>query len=219
MANSYGRRCRTCRRWISMRRMPHGQWVAFENDEPHKCEAVPAPAPRRPTPPRPAHIDPPDFPDIEIPEDVTEPVRPAPPAPGPVARPIPTRQKASPVSPVPRPRPSPPVNPPPQPQQPRPQPLGQTTPVPQRPTVSSPLPEVTAPARTKLTDVIAMGAYAIFTIYVMIGVLHSIAFSVFVSRVTCATTTKTIISIFCNTGMGISHLVAVIGWPWYWLSQ
>ncbi|WP_186294432.1 hypothetical protein [Bradyrhizobium guangdongense] len=51
----------------------------------------------------------------------------------------------------------------------------------------------------------------------MIGALHSIAFSFFVSRVTCATTTKTIISIFCNTGIGISHLVAVLAWPWYWL--
>ncbi|WP_315772309.1 MULTISPECIES: hypothetical protein [unclassified Bradyrhizobium] len=51
----------------------------------------------------------------------------------------------------------------------------------------------------------------------MIGVLHSIAFSLFISRVTCATSTKAIISIFCNTGIGISHLVVAIGWPWYWL--
>jgi hypothetical protein len=68
-----------------------------------------------------------------------------------------------------------------------------------------------------LTASISAGAYGVFTLYVMIGVLHSIAFSLFVSRVTCATTAKTLISIFCNTGMGVAHLVVVLGWPWYWL--
>jgi hypothetical protein len=61
------------------------------------------------------------------------------------------------------------------------------------------------------------GAKVLFSIYVIIGAFHSIAFSLFVSRVTCATTTKTLISIFCNTGMGVAHFVAVLGWPWYWL--
>jgi hypothetical protein len=61
------------------------------------------------------------------------------------------------------------------------------------------------------------GIRAIFAVYVMLGVLHSIAFTLFVSRVTCATTTKTLVSIFCNTGMGISHFIIVLGWPWYWL--
>jgi hypothetical protein len=39
MASSYGRRCKYCQRWISMRQMPAGQWVAFENDKPHDCNA------------------------------------------------------------------------------------------------------------------------------------------------------------------------------------
>jgi hypothetical protein len=41
MPNSYTRRCRHCERWISMRQMPHGQWVVFENNEPHNCSNPP----------------------------------------------------------------------------------------------------------------------------------------------------------------------------------
>jgi hypothetical protein len=61
------------------------------------------------------------------------------------------------------------------------------------------------------------GIKAIATVYVILGVLHSIAFSLFVSRATCATTTQSLVYIFCHTGMGISHFVTVVGWPWYWL--
>jgi hypothetical protein len=213
MASSYSRRCKHCQRWISLRQMPHGKWVAFEHNEPHSCEAVPAPPSPRRALPQPAPIDLPDFPDIDIPEEVTAPARPVTPMPEPIVRPSPPRRPIEPpVSPAPRPRPSPPLSP-----QLRPQPSGESPPPSQRPTIASPVAERAAPSRVRFTDLLAMGAYSFFTIYVMIGVLHSIAFSLFVSRMTCATTTKTIISIFCNTGMGISHLVAVIGWPWYWL--
>src|SRR5262249_46469937 len=41
MAN-YSRKCRHCERWINLRQMPHGRYVAFEGDEPHKCDAPPA---------------------------------------------------------------------------------------------------------------------------------------------------------------------------------
>jgi hypothetical protein len=37
MAN-YRRRCRRCRKWIQLRQMPAGQWVAFDGyDTVHEC--------------------------------------------------------------------------------------------------------------------------------------------------------------------------------------
>lgn len=40
--NSYSRNCRWCGRRIQLRKMPHGQWVAYEGyDIQHKCETVP----------------------------------------------------------------------------------------------------------------------------------------------------------------------------------
>lgn len=43
MRSSYRRKCLHCGRWIQLRQMPHGQWVAFEGyntlhrcDEPHR---------------------------------------------------------------------------------------------------------------------------------------------------------------------------------------
>ncbi len=39
MSNSYTRHCRYCGRWISMRQMPAGQWVAFEHEAVHDCAA------------------------------------------------------------------------------------------------------------------------------------------------------------------------------------
>jgi hypothetical protein len=38
MAN-YSKRCRDCGRPINIRQMPHGQWVAFEGEDPHKCDS------------------------------------------------------------------------------------------------------------------------------------------------------------------------------------
>jgi hypothetical protein len=57
----------------------------------------------------------------------------------------------------------------------------------------------------------------IATVHIMLGIPHSIAFSLIVSRATCATTTQSLVYIFCNTGMGISLFVIVVAWPWYWL--
>ncbi len=37
MVSAYRRRCKICNRWISLRQMPAGQWVAFENECAHVC--------------------------------------------------------------------------------------------------------------------------------------------------------------------------------------
>jgi hypothetical protein len=41
MAN-YSRKCKDCERWINLRQMRHGRYVAFEGDEPHNCDKQPA---------------------------------------------------------------------------------------------------------------------------------------------------------------------------------
>lgn len=56
----------------------------------------------------------------------------------------------------------------------------------------------------------------IATLYVVIGALHSIFFSFFISRSDCISP-KGLVSVFCNTGTGISHFVIALGWPFYWL--
>lgn len=35
---AYRRKCKDCYRWISIRQMPHGKWVAFEGEKPHDCD-------------------------------------------------------------------------------------------------------------------------------------------------------------------------------------
>ena len=60
--------------------------------------------------------------------------------------------------------------------------------------------------------------YFIAIAYVSIGVLHSIYFQLFISRSDCIAATKGIVYLFCHTDMGISHFVAVVAWPWFWLS-
>lgn len=47
-----GRKCKHCDRWITFRLMPHGRYVAFENNEPHDCSRVSPSKTVRP-PPRP----------------------------------------------------------------------------------------------------------------------------------------------------------------------
>ena len=59
--------------------------------------------------------------------------------------------------------------------------------------------------------------YLVAVAYCFIGVLHSIYFQFFISRSDCIAATKGIVYLFCHTGIGISHLVAVVAWPWYWL--
>jgi hypothetical protein len=59
--------------------------------------------------------------------------------------------------------------------------------------------------------------YGLFVTYIFVGVAHSIWFSLFISRSACAAATNGMIYVFCNAGIGISHFVAVVGWPWYWL--
>ena len=53
--------------------------------------------------------------------------------------------------------------------------------------------------------------------YLATGVVHSIWFEFAVSRTDCAADPEGLVYIFCNTGLGISHAVIVIGWPLYWL--
>jgi hypothetical protein len=60
--------------------------------------------------------------------------------------------------------------------------------------------------------------YFIAIAYVGIGVLHSLYFQFFISRADCIAATKGIVYLFCHTGMGISHFVAVVAWPWFWIS-
>jgi len=52
--------------------------------------------------------------------------------------------------------------------------------------------------------------------YIIIGALHSAFFSIFISRSDCINP-KGLVSAFCNTGMGISHFVVMLGWPLYWV--
>lgn len=43
MDESYHRHCKYCGRWIQLRKMPHGQWVAFEGyDQVHDCQKSPS---------------------------------------------------------------------------------------------------------------------------------------------------------------------------------
>jgi hypothetical protein len=214
MANSYTRPCRTCQRRISMRQMPHGKWVAFENDEPHNCNKPPQVEIVRSPPRKAVQVEAPaEFDDIVIPEQAS-------PQTSPVAGPVEPRKTSlfppasGPVQPRPsasltslRPHPATNIN--------QSSPARRNLP---RPAPVAPPPTEAPPHVTEggSTGWLSGATMVFFTVYSIIGVLHSIAFSLFVSRMTCATTTKTLISIFCNTGMGISHLIIVLGWPWYW---
>lgn len=222
-ANSYSRRCRTCNRWISMRRMLHGQWVPFEHNEPHKCEQAPTIRPRPPTSPPPRDREPvngpTEFPDIEIPEDIAPKLPPFKPD-----MDVGRNRRAGPISP-PAERPKAPTAPPPSPKDPAP--ILEPAPVrlpqstrnaPEHVSIDN-VPSVASrrPLMSRLSGGFSAALTVLSTLYVIIGALHSIAFSLLVSRMTCATTTKTIVWIFCNSGQGIAHLVTVIAWPWYWL--
>lgn len=93
MAN-YNRKCQHCGRWINLRQMPHGKYVAFEGDTPHKCKAPPT-TKRAALPPRPVLEKSiavagkpfaPYYPTVpEPPLGVAPPPRPAPPPAQPVA--------------------------------------------------------------------------------------------------------------------------------------
>jgi hypothetical protein len=54
-------------------------------------------------------------------------------------------------------------------------------------------------------------------LYIGIGFLHSIAFSFMISRNDCIASTNFVVGVFCDTGVGISHFVAMILWPFYWV--
>src|SRR6266851_8626205 len=80
--------------------MPHGQWVAFENDEVHDCKKPPKVEVARPTPRKSAQVDAPtEFDDIVIPDHAA-------PQPAPVARPVPQKRPTPPAPAPVTPRPS-----------------------------------------------------------------------------------------------------------------
>lgn len=134
--SNYNRQCRDCGRWINMRQMPHGKFVAFEGDEPHKCDKQPeskAIPPARPTAPRPSGALAEPF--TPLYPRVDEPSKPAPPP----ARPQPTQSPNQPrPAPTPLPRPETP---------PRPTPVATPNPTP-RP-APAPRPETTRVAPTQ----------------------------------------------------------------------
>ena len=72
MADAYRRRCKNCDRWISLRQMPAGQWVAFEDEQPHDCKRAPTNVTRPKPRPR-THVSNQSvemtFEEIEIPSD------------------------------------------------------------------------------------------------------------------------------------------------------
>jgi hypothetical protein len=208
MANSYIRPCRKCGRRISMRQMQHGQWVAFENNEAHDCgkpAKVEGVRPLRRT--RPVEA-PTEFDDIVIPDQLgsqprpvlQRPVEPPPSRPSP---PAPSSGTSAPNSGLSGALPHPTTHP--------------QDGAPNRPRAAPISAQIVEPF-TPVSSLtwLSGGIRTIATVYIILGVLHSIAFSLFVSRATCATTTQSLVYIFCNTGMGISHFVTVVGWPWYW---
>ena|SRR5258706_11602607 len=192
--------------------MPHGGWVAFEKNEVHDCKGptkaeTPNPPLRKPLP----ISEPIEFPDIEVPDDLVA-------GQGIKSRTEKPMEEGLPPVPGPRPRPPAPTIPS-EPANRRPAPV-QSLPKPDATPKAIPTPAATVetprvPARA--SKGVSASLSAIFTIYVVIGVIHSIAFSLFVSRATCAMTTQSLVYVFCHTGTGISHLVTVLGWPWYWL--
>jgi hypothetical protein len=51
-------------------------------------------------------------------------------------------------------------------------------------------------------------------IYVIIGAAHSALFLLLPSRISCLDPHN---FAFCKFGIGISHLLITLGWPFYWL--
>jgi hypothetical protein len=267
LASSYRRRCRYCSRWISMRQMPAGQWVAFEGDGPHDCDR---PQPRRVTtsPPRtPTHAPPatPEFEDFEMPPGAqslaspdeqavrtTASARTAPtkgpkrppqgaeeppifddfeitPIPVPVAtagtpvranQSAPRERERQPASgdrmATAKLKPEAPIN--------KRVIRHETTQAtssgaddtrpsskPIRPAVRSSIGPETGGRKLLLAV-----AYLIISLYFAIGTLHSVYFSLFISRTDCIDPKNILVKTFCNTGMGISHFVTLLGWPLYY---
>lgn len=66
MGNSYSRKCRNCGRWINLRQMPHGRYVAFEGDQPHNCKK-PVVVKAILKPGRAGGLNDPEFPDVVVP--------------------------------------------------------------------------------------------------------------------------------------------------------
>jgi hypothetical protein len=55
-------------------------------------------------------------------------------------------------------------------------------------------------------------------VYLIVGAFHSMAFSLFISPKACFTA-KGLVYVYCNYGMGESHLVITMAWPLYWLQN
>jgi hypothetical protein len=234
MASSYSRRCRYCSRWISMRQMPAGQWVAFEGDSVHDCKRPP---PRRMSSPQlrtPAASG--EFEDFEISPGAGSPLISMPtPAPAPVAQ-----AQQTPVTKKVSIKPSPSstkreefedfhmpssatrsdIS------------ISSRSPLPTQKNTSNissrsayasrsiqPSAQTSGQSRAAKLEglqAVKVALYAIITIYVIIGAFHSVFFSLYISRAHCLAPKNMMVNVFCNTGMGFSHFVAVVGWPFYY---
>jgi hypothetical protein len=233
MSNSYSRRCRHCNRWISMRQMPAGQWVAFEKNQPHNC-AVPTPQPgplqtpnvvARPSPntasitrSNPQHqADLPSLTQSRPPATVPRPaLSNSPPAP---ARSAPAPSSSSPGSPLSggyRPFAAPP--------------RALEKAIPEASQLSQPQSENSIPgsvtwqselSRTgrsfsRIMERVGGTLWLIMVLYIVVGAIHSTLFELFVSRSDCLYP-KGLVAVYCKAGMGLAHLTVVLGWPFYWL--
>jgi hypothetical protein len=240
MSSSYRRSCRYCGRSISMRQMPAGQWVAFENNQPHDCEAPPSLSKARKIPNlavRPSDPTPGEFPDFDIKTPTpTHAPRPAQ-RPGAIPVPPPRRAPASPASsaePVPRSSIDPsssggsPLSGGYRPFSRQSQTFEKATPGPVQLTQAQP--------QHSSTDYVARqsqpngfrysfrgamdrlgGALSLIMVsYMIIGAIHSTFFELFISRTDCLYP-KGLVAVYCKTGMGLAHLTVVFGWPFYWL--
>jgi hypothetical protein len=56
----------------------------------------------------------------------------------------------------------------------------------------------------------------ILVIYIFIGFINSMYLWATVGISSCAAASG-ILNFYCNSGKGISHFVAIAGWPFFWL--
>ena len=232
MSNSYSRRCRHCNRWISMRQMPAGQWVAFAKDQPHKC-AVPPPQPRPLQTPNVVARPSPNTASItrsnpQQPADLTSLTQSRRPAtlPRPASAnspPASTRSTPAPLSSSPESPLSGGYRPFTAPTRVLENAIPEATQLSQpdsensipAPVTRQPEPNKTRDSFARVKERVGGTLLLIMVLYTVIGAIHSTLFELFISRADCLYP-KGLVAVYCITGMGIAHLTVVFGWPFYW---
>jgi hypothetical protein len=190
MSSSYRRRCKYCDRWISMRQMPAGQWVAFEGDGAHDCAKPRAGAQHSKITQTTLNTElvqqEEGFAEIQIPSTPTHNI-----VPTPTTIRVSSSAESSPNlvrQPVIRALPSPPTRP----------------------------LKYTAARGWGRAEGSAVGVLRVIPfLYVAVGALHSVAFDFIISPTACLTG-KGLVWAYCYTGLGVSHLLITLGWPLYW---